>query len=67
MLTRSIDALYPELGGARGVREPVISVREARMTSLVRERGERPLQGRALEEWRQRSRDRSTERSERSR
>jgi hypothetical protein len=66
-VTRSIDALYPELAGARGVREPVISVREARMTALVRERGERPLQERALEEWRQRSRERSAERSERSR
>jgi hypothetical protein len=66
-LTRSIDALYPDLAGARGVREPVISVREARMTALVRERGERPLQERTFEEWRQRSRDRSSERSERSR
>ncbi len=66
-LSRAIDALYPDLTGARGVREPVISVREARMTALVRERGERPLQGRSLEEWRQRSRDRSTERSDRSR
>jgi hypothetical protein len=66
-LARSIDALYPDLAGARGVREPVISVRDARMTALVRERGERPLQERALEEWHQRSRDRSSERSERSR
>jgi hypothetical protein len=66
-LSHSIDSLYPELSGARGVREPVISVRQARMTSLVRERGERPLATRDLEEWRQRSRDRSTDRSERSR
>lgn len=67
VLTASIDALYPELAGARGVREPTISVRDARMTALVRERGERPLDGRELEEWRQRSRERSTSRSERSR
>jgi hypothetical protein len=66
-LTRSVDTLYPGLAGARGVREPVISVREARMTSLVRERGDRPLQENALDQWRQRSRDRSSERSDRSR
>ncbi len=64
-LSHSIDALYPELRGSRGVREPVISVREARMTSLVRERGERPLQELALDQCRQRSRDRSIERSDR--
>jgi hypothetical protein len=66
-LSHSIDVLYPDLTGSRGVREPVISVRQARMTSLVRERGDRPLQERALDEWRQRSRDRSSERSDRSR
>jgi hypothetical protein len=66
-LTIAIDTLYPGLGGSRGVREPLTSVREARMTSLVRERGERPLQEQALNQWRQRSRDRSIERSERSR
>ena len=66
-LSHSIDVLYPDLTGSRGAREPVISVRQARMTSLVRERGERPLQELALDEWRQRSRDRSSERSDRSR
>ena len=66
-LARSIDSLYPELMGSRGVRETVISVRQARMTSLVRERGDRPLMNNELDRWRQRSRDRSAERSERSR
>jgi hypothetical protein len=66
-LTRAVDALYPALLGARGVREPTMSVREARMTALVRERGERPLGDRELDEWRQRSRERSTSRSDRSR
>ncbi len=65
-VSRSVDSLYPDLAGARGVREPSISVREARMTALVRERGPRPLESDDLERWRQRSRD-SRERSERSR
>ncbi len=63
--------LFPSLGGARGVREPTISVREARMTSLVREHGPRPLEDPELARWRQRSRERSLDesrdRSERSR
>jgi hypothetical protein len=62
----AIDDLYPMLLGARGVREPTIGVRAVRMTSLVRERGARPLSGPDLVQWRQRSRDRS-DRSDRSR
>jgi hypothetical protein len=66
-VTRAVDSLYPELTGAGGVREPAISVREARMTAQVRARGARPLESRDLERWRQRSRDESRSRSERSR
>jgi len=66
-VTRAVDSLYPELAGARGVREPAISVREARMTAQVRERGARPLEPPSLERWRHRSRDESRDRSERSR
>jgi hypothetical protein len=66
-LTRAVDSLYPGLVGARGVREPSISVREARMTVQVRDRGARPLDSLDLERWRQRSRDESRERSGRSR
>jgi hypothetical protein len=66
-VTRAVDSLYPELSGARGVREPSISVREARMTARVREGGARPLETPELERWRQRSRDQSRERSARSR
>jgi hypothetical protein len=66
-VTRAVDSLYPELAGAGGVREPSISVREARMTARVREGGARPLHAPDLERWRQRSRDESRERSERSR
>jgi hypothetical protein len=66
-VTRAVDALFPELTGARGVREPSISVREARMVARVRERGPRPLETTELERWRQRSRDEPRSRSERSR
>jgi hypothetical protein len=66
-VTHAVDSLYPELSGARGVREPLISVREARMTAQVRVRGARPLEQPDLDRWRQRSRDESRERSERSR
>ncbi|MGD0853243.1 MAG: relaxase domain-containing protein [Acidimicrobiales bacterium] len=66
-VTRAVDSLYPELAGARGVREPSISLRDARMTARVRDRGARPLEMSDLERWRQRSRDESRERSERSR
>jgi hypothetical protein len=55
------------LAGARGVREPLISVREARMTAQVREHGARPLETPDLERWRQRSRDEPRSRSDRSR
>jgi hypothetical protein len=66
-LTRAVDSLYPELTGARGVREPSIGVREARMIAQVRDRGARPLETSDLERWRQRSRDESRSRSGRSR
>lgn len=66
-VTRSIDALYPELAASRGVREPSISVRAARMTELVRQRGARPLEAPDLEMWHQRSRDEPRSRSDRSR
>ncbi len=58
-VTRSIDELFPTLRTSRGVREHSVGVREARMTSLVRERGPRPLASHELEDWRQRSRARS--------
>ena len=66
-VSRAIDSLYPGLSGARGVREPSISVREARMIDHVRQRGARPLESPELELWRQRSRDEPRSRSERSR
>lgn len=66
-MTRAVDALYPQLAGARGVREPSIGVREARMTAHVRERGARPLEMSDLDRWRQRSREESLSRTERSR
>jgi hypothetical protein len=65
-LTRSIDALYPQLDG-RGVREQTIPVRDARMIATVREMGPRPLERSSLEEWRQRSREMSRSREGRSR
>jgi TrwC relaxase len=67
VLSHAVDSLYPALSGARGVREPSISVREARMTAQVRARGARPLETSDLERWRQRSRDEPRSRSERSR
>ena len=66
-LNQAVDDLYPQLAGGGGVREPTISVREARLTSLVREHGERPLERGDFTAWRQRSRDLSRERSDRSR
>jgi hypothetical protein len=66
-VTRAVDALYPTLAGARGVREPSIGLREARMIAQIRERGARPLDTPELERWRQRSRDDPRSRSERSR
>jgi hypothetical protein len=66
-LTRSLGALYPALEGSGGVREPTIPVRDARMTRDVREHGPRPLDLRALEQWRQRSRELPRSRDGRSR
>ncbi len=66
-LTRSLGALYPALEGSRGVREPTIPVRDARMIRDVREHGARPLDSSVLEEWRQRSRELPRSRDGRSR
>ena len=66
-LTRSLGALYPALEGSRGVRETTIPVRDARMTLDVREHGPRPLDLRALDLWRQRSRELPRSRDGRSR
>ena len=65
-LERAVDATYPSLGTGLGVRETSISVREARMTRQVRERGPRPIDSRDLEAWRHRERGERS-RSERSR
>jgi hypothetical protein len=65
-LSRSIDDLFPQLDG-RGVRERVVSLRDARMMSIVREIGPRPLDRGSLNEWRQRSRDTVRSRDGRSR
>lgn len=54
---RSVDVLFPQLRDSRGVREPTISVAEARQIAAVRERGARPLTADELVEWRYRSRD----------
>jgi hypothetical protein len=64
---QSIDRLYPELAGSRGVRERTIGVADARMTSRVRGLGPRPLRLDELADWDYRSRDRSRSRSDRSR
>lgn len=53
-LDASIDMLYPSLAHSRGVRESVLGLREARMIAEVREHGPRPLDARALSQWRQR-------------
>ena len=66
-LSRAVAALFPSLEGSRGVREPTIPIREARMIAQVRTHGPRPIGERELEQWRQRSRELSRERSERSR
>ena len=65
-LRRSIAELYPELEGPGGVRERTIPVREARMTTSVRELGPRPIDG-DLGPWRQRSRELPRSRDGRSR
>ncbi|MDE3065151.1 MAG: hypothetical protein KGJ36_05730, partial [Acidobacteriota bacterium] len=64
---QSLDDLYPELRGARGVREPSLTLSDARMTGRVRERGARPLGRAELGLWSQRSRELEMSRSERSR
>ncbi len=66
-VTESVDRLYPTLGSPRGVRETMLSVREARMIAETRERGPRPLRPREIDGWRQRSRENSREASGRSR
>jgi TrwC relaxase len=66
-LERSLDMLYPTTRGSRGLRGAQLTLREARATSLVRERGERPLDVVELERWRQMSRERSRECEGRSR
>jgi hypothetical protein len=64
---RAIDIHYPSLEFSRGLREETISVRAARQTQLVRERGERPLDVDEVSEWFQRSRSRPVTSFERSR
>lgn len=66
-LTRAIDELYPRLQGGRGVYEPTIAVREARMIGSVRALGPRPLERSEFDEWRQRSREMVRSREGRSR
>ncbi len=66
-LQESIDLYYPSLIDSRGLREPQISQRAARMTALVQERGARPLEASQALAWNQRSRERSLERASRSR
>ncbi len=66
-VTESVDRFYPNLGSARGVRETMLSVREARMVAETRERGPRPLHSREIDAWRQRSREISREANGRSR
>lgn len=66
-LTRALDALYPRLRAGGGVHEATIGVREARMMNTVRELGPRPLDRSEFDQWRQRSRERSRSRDERSR
>ncbi len=60
-VTAAVDLLYPGVRESRGVREGTVSVREARMYSLTRELGARPLAPGELELWLQRSRERARE------
>ncbi len=64
-LSSSLDALYPRLRDARGLRDASLGRPEARMTACVRERGPRPLARDELGAWLHRSRERevSLERS----
>lgn len=66
-VSESVDHWYPDLRDSRGFRETLVGVREARMISVTRERGPRPLDLGDLERWAQRSRVRSREGTERSR
>lgn len=66
-VTASVDLWYPTLRESRGVREATISVRDARMIALTRERGPRPLDVGDVAQWRQRSLTRSRAGVERSR
>lgn len=66
-VSQSVDHWYPRLRESRGIRESLLSVREARMIAETRERGPRPLDVRDLEQWRQRSLVRSREGADRSR
>jgi hypothetical protein len=54
---RSIDDLYPTLSRGMGIHESTIGIREARASQLTRDGGARPLESRAFETWRQRSRE----------
>jgi hypothetical protein len=66
-VTNSVDRLYPMESDSRGVREVMMSVREARMIAATRVRGPRPLRAREIDSWLQRSREISREPSGRSR
>jgi TrwC relaxase len=66
-IARSVDHLYPALGGRGGVYETTIPLRDARMIPSVRTLGPRPLEPGQLERWRERSLDRERSRESRSR
>jgi hypothetical protein len=66
-LSELVDTHYPELRDARGLESPLLSRDAARQVALVQERGPRPLDLAATQEWRQRSRERSLEYTPRSR
>ena len=66
-LQKTFDLYYPSLIDSRGWREEVISPRAAGMSDLIHERGPRPTELAAAVSWHQRSRERSRDRSERSR
>jgi len=66
-VSASVDHWYPGLRDSRGIRETLISVREARMITMTRERGARPLDVRDLDRWRQRPSIRSRDGEGRSR
>lgn len=66
-MTRSIEALYPELHASRGIRELMIGVGAARRISTARELGARPLRVEERDRWIQYSRERSGSTRDRSR